>query len=104
MGLPEAEVAGGTGFIKELIPHIDKNYRTIASRKGRAVEGFSQGGRGAARYMFKYPKLYPSTWWGVIRMRCTDDLCRVTAQRHDPCLLDTFIAAVRYMEGEPKKP
>ena len=33
-----------------------------------------------------------------------DDLCRVDGQRHDPCLLDTFIAAVRYMEGAPKKP
>jgi Pathogenicity locus len=33
-----------------------------------------------------------------------DDLCRVTGQRHDLCLLDTFIAAVRFMEGEPKKP
>ena len=32
-----------------------------------------------------------------------DDLCRITGQRHDPCLLDTFIAAVRYMEGAPKK-
>src|SRR5438045_2232424 len=33
-----------------------------------------------------------------------DDLCRLTGQRHDPGLLDTFIAAVRYMEGGPKKP
>jgi hypothetical protein len=33
-----------------------------------------------------------------------DDLCRITSQCHDPCLLDTFIAAVRFMEGEPKKP
>jgi hypothetical protein len=33
-----------------------------------------------------------------------DDLCHLTGQRHDPCLLDTFIAAVRYMEGGPKKP
>ncbi len=33
-----------------------------------------------------------------------DDLCRITGQRHDPCLLDTFIAAVRFMEGKPKKP
>jgi len=33
-----------------------------------------------------------------------DDLCRITGQRHDPCLLDTFIAVVRYMEGGPKKP
>jgi hypothetical protein len=33
-----------------------------------------------------------------------DDLCRITGQRHDPCLLDTFIAVVRYMEGGRKKP
>ncbi len=33
-----------------------------------------------------------------------DDLCRLTGVRHDPWLLDTFIAAVRFMEGEPKKP
>ena len=33
-----------------------------------------------------------------------DELCRITGQRHDPCLLDTFIVAVRYMEGAPKKP
>jgi hypothetical protein len=33
-----------------------------------------------------------------------DDLCRLTGQRHGPCLLDTFIAAVRYMEGGPKQP
>ena len=37
-------------------------------------------------------------------MRLYDDLCRITGQRHDPCLLDTFIAAVRYMEGGPKTP
>ena len=33
-----------------------------------------------------------------------DQLCRVTGVRHDPCVLDTFIAAVRYMDGGPKKP
>jgi predicted GIY-YIG superfamily endonuclease len=33
-----------------------------------------------------------------------DDLCRLTGHRHDPCVLDTFIAAVRFLEGAPKKP
>lgn len=33
-----------------------------------------------------------------------DKLCRKTGEHHDPCVLDTFIAAVRYMEGEPKRP
>lgn len=31
-------------------------------------------------------------------------LCRVTASRQDPCVLDTFIAAVRFMEGAPAHP
>ena len=33
-----------------------------------------------------------------------DELCRVTKQRHDPCVLDTFLAAVRFMEGGEAKP
>jgi predicted GIY-YIG superfamily endonuclease len=36
--------------------------------------------------------------------RLYEDLCRITGVRHDPCVLDTFIAAVRFMEGAPKKP
>jgi hypothetical protein len=32
------------------------------------------------------------------------DLCEKTGRRHDPCLLDTFIAAVRFMAEGPKKP
>ena len=33
-----------------------------------------------------------------------DRLNRVTGVRHDPCLLDTFIAVVRFVEGGPAKP
>ena len=33
-----------------------------------------------------------------------EGLREITGQRHDPCLLDTFIAAVRFMAGGPKKP
>ena len=33
-----------------------------------------------------------------------DELNRRTGVRHDPCLLDTFIAAVRFMDGEPARP
>src|SRR3546814_7171550 len=31
-------------------------------------------------------------------------LCRLTGVRHDPCVLDTFISAVRFMEGAPPRP
>jgi hypothetical protein len=33
-----------------------------------------------------------------------DRLCAVTGIRHDPCLLDTFIAAVRFADGGPAVP
>ena len=33
-----------------------------------------------------------------------DDLCHITGVRHDPCVIDVFIAAVRFMAGEPAKP
>ena len=33
-----------------------------------------------------------------------DRLCTKTGQRHDPCVLDTFISAVRFMNGAPAKP
>ena len=47
-------------FIKELIPHVDATYRTILGREGRGLEGFSQGGRGTARIMFRHPHLFVS--------------------------------------------
>ncbi len=49
-----------TTFIKELIPHIDANYRTIAARHGRCIEGFSMGGRGSTHLALKHPELFCS--------------------------------------------
>lgn len=49
-----------TMFIREFIPFIDRTYRTIASRHGRAIEGFSMGGRGSTRLALKYPELFCS--------------------------------------------
>lgn len=56
---PEAQ--GADVFIKELIPHIDSTWRTIANRSGRAIEGFSQGGRGTMRLSMRYPELFCSS-------------------------------------------
>lgn len=33
-----------------------------------------------------------------------EKLCRVTGERHDPCLIDVFLSVVRFMEGAPAKP
>ncbi len=33
-----------------------------------------------------------------------DKLCEITGVRHDPCMLDTFISIVRFMDGEAARP
>lgn len=45
-------------IVRELVPHIDASYATLASREGRTVEGGSMGGYGAARLGFVYPELF----------------------------------------------
>ncbi len=45
-------------ILRELVPHVDKTYRTIARREARAIEGYSMGGFGAARLGFGHPELF----------------------------------------------
>jgi len=45
---------------------------------------------------------------GQLRGRDPDELferlCALDGRRHDPCLLDTFVAAVSYADGGPARP
>ncbi len=45
-------------FVTELIPFIDKTYRTIADRDHRAITGYSMGGFGACALALKHPELF----------------------------------------------
>ena len=45
-------------MIDDLIPYIDSHYRTIATREGRGIGGFSMGGRGTLLLAFKHPDLF----------------------------------------------
>ena len=47
-----------TRIITQVIPAIDRTYRTIATRKGRAVAGVSMGGWGAMHYSSSHPDLF----------------------------------------------
>ena len=47
-----------TVITTELVPHVDASYRTIATREGRLLDGYSMGGYGAARLGFKYPEMF----------------------------------------------
>jgi esterase/lipase superfamily enzyme len=55
----------GTGrfedyFVEELIPYVDGRFRTIASREGRAVDGFSLGGFQSIKVAAQHPDLFTS--------------------------------------------
>lgn len=32
------------------------------------------------------------------------NLCRITGERHDPCVIDVFLAVIRFMEGGEAQP
>lgn len=45
-------------IIEELLPEIDKKFRTIGIREKRAIAGLSMGGYGALKFGLKYPELF----------------------------------------------
>jgi endo-1,4-beta-xylanase len=47
-----------TVIVTDLIPHVDGCFRTVATRAGRGLDGFSMGGFGAAHLGFKFPELF----------------------------------------------
>ena len=77
---------------------------TSAGRNVARLEDIPNVGPAIATNLRQLGITTPSELLGRDPYAMFDDLCRITGQRHDPCLLDTFIAAVRYMAGEPKKP
>jgi S-formylglutathione hydrolase FrmB len=44
--------------IDQLIPLVDRRFRTIAARRGRAIAGLSMGGFGALSYAGRHPDLF----------------------------------------------
>ena len=45
-------------IIQELMPEIDKNFRTIADKNHRAIAGLSMGGYGAIKFGLKYAEMF----------------------------------------------
>ena len=47
-----------TFLVKELVPHVDAHYRTVADRRGRAIAGHSMGGHGACFVGFGHTDVF----------------------------------------------
>ena len=48
----------GNRFINDLIPYVDKNYRTLADREHRTLGGLSRGGGWTVKLGFEHPELF----------------------------------------------
>lgn len=45
-------------FVGEVVPYVDANFRTIASRDSRGISGIFMGGHGAIRLAMKHPDTF----------------------------------------------
>jgi S-formylglutathione hydrolase FrmB len=61
--------------IGELIPYVDRRFRTIATRGGRAIAGASMGGMGALSYAARHPDLFSAagSFSGALDLRLETD-------------------------------
>jgi enterochelin esterase-like enzyme len=82
--VPSRNLYPSTFLMKELIPFIDKNYRTIASREGRGIDGFSMGGFGALHHAFKFPEFFSAvaSYGGAINLNRPGDHPREFAEKN----------------------
>ncbi len=47
-----------TSLLEELIPDVQKRFRTIEAREGRGIAGLSMGGYGALKFGIKHPETF----------------------------------------------
>jgi len=47
-------------IVRDVIGHVDSNFRTLARREGRAIAGLSMGGYGAVMLGLRHPELFVS--------------------------------------------
>ena len=92
----DGKVPMETVIIRELIPHVDSTYRTVAAREARAVEGFSMGGFGAARLGFKYPQMFGLVSILAGALHTADSL----AERRAEIFRNTFGSSKEYYQAE----
>jgi len=91
-----------TVIVKELVPHIDATFRTIAAAEGRLVEGFSMGGYGAARLGFKHHAVFGavSILGGGPLQRDFTDAPRAGPRGRDQVLQTVFGGDLEYFKAQ----
>jgi enterochelin esterase family protein len=78
-------------LIEEIVPHVDKTFRTIKDKRSRAVVGKSSGGYGALIHAMKHADIF-----GLAASH-SGDCC------FEYCYLPDFPKAFRAIKGDAKK-
>lgn len=69
----------------------------------KELQNISNVGPAMVRYLNSVGVHNPFELDGQNPYSMFDELCRVSGKQFDPCLLDVFISAVKFMEGAPAK-
>ena len=51
-----------TFFFEEFIPHIEKKFKVLATKEGRAIAGLSMGGGGSFVYAQRHPDMFNAAY------------------------------------------
>ena len=92
-----------TILVRELLPHIDSSFRTIATAEGRVIEGFSMGGYGAARLGFRHPDLFGAVSilaGGPLDLEFAGPRARGNPIERERVLRDTFSGDLDYFKAQ----
>ncbi len=61
-------------------------------------------GKAGAQDLLRLGYRQPSDLCGADPLQMYEQLCALSGQTHDPCVLDVFISVTRFMAGEPAQP
>lgn len=78
--------------------------RQISRENVFKLEDLPNIGKASAADLRLIGILQPQQLVGKDPMQLYQALCELTQARHDPCVIDTFMSAVRFMEGAPALP
>jgi hypothetical protein len=81
-----------------------RSAKVSDARLATALETIPNVGPSVARDLRSIGITRPQQLVGRDPRKLYRKLCQRTGQRQDPCVLDTFISAVRFMEGAPARP
>jgi hypothetical protein len=89
--------------LKAITPRPKQN-KAVSARSATVLESIPNIGSSIAQDLRSIGIKQPQDLIGRDPHSLYQALCKQTRTRQDPCVLDTFISAVRFMEGAPALP